>query len=56
MDRILQQMIKIIDADPAVDTALGFTGGRHHEHGPRMFISLSRSRNAKPQPTKSSHG
>ena len=31
MDRILQQMIKIVDADPAVDTVNGFTGGRHDE-------------------------
>jgi multidrug efflux pump len=39
MDRILQQMIKIIDADPAVDTALGFTGGGTMNTA-RMFISL----------------
>ena len=39
MDRILQQMIKIIDADPAVDTVMGFTGGGTMNTA-RMFISL----------------
>ena len=27
MDRILRQMIDIVEADPAVDTVNGFTGG-----------------------------
>ena len=37
MDKILVQMIKIIVADPAVDTIQGFTGGGNSA---RMFISL----------------
>jgi len=37
MDKILVQMIKIIVADPAVDTIQGFTGGGNTA---RMFISL----------------
>jgi len=36
MDKILHQMISIIDHDPAVDNVNGFTGGS----GARMFISL----------------
>jgi multidrug efflux pump len=37
MDKILLQMIKIVDADPAIDTVNGFTGGGTSA---RMFISL----------------
>jgi multidrug efflux pump len=37
MDKILVQMIKIIVADPAIDTVNGFTGGGSNA---RMFISL----------------
>ncbi len=37
MDKILVQMIKIIVADPAIDTVNGFTGGGSSA---RMFISL----------------
>jgi multidrug efflux pump len=36
MDKILHQMISIIEHDPAVDNVNGFTGGS----GARMFISL----------------
>ena len=39
MDKILLQMIKIVVADPAVDTVNGFTGGGTTEQA-RMFISL----------------
>jgi len=39
MDKILQQMIAIIDADPAIDTVNGFTGGGTMNTA-RMFISL----------------
>ena len=38
MDKILHQMISIIDADPAVDNVNGFVGGS--SSGARMFISL----------------
>jgi multidrug efflux pump len=37
MDSLLQQMIKIIVADPGIDTVEGFTGGGNTA---RMFISL----------------
>ena len=37
MDKILLQMIKIVVADPAVDTVNGFTGGGNSA---RMFVSL----------------
>src|SRR6202163_3776707 len=37
MDKSLLQMVKIIDADPAVDTVNGFTGGGNTA---RVFISL----------------
>ena len=44
MDRILRQMIDIIDADPAVDTVNGFCGGGGPGGGAinqaRMFINL----------------
>jgi multidrug efflux pump len=45
MDRILLQMIKIVDVDPAVDTVIGFTGGGGGGGGnttntARMFITL----------------
>ncbi|MCU1275170.1 MAG: acriflavin resistance protein, partial [Bryobacterales bacterium] len=39
MDKILLQMINIIDADPAIDTVNGFTGGGTMNTA-RMFISL----------------
>ena len=38
MDKILHQMISIIDADPAIDNVNGFVGGS--SSGARMFISL----------------
>ena len=37
MNKVLQQMIKIVVADPAIDTVNGFTGGGNNA---RMFISL----------------
>jgi multidrug efflux pump len=37
MDKLLQQMIKIVVADPAIDTVNGFTGGGNNA---RMFVSL----------------
>jgi multidrug efflux pump len=37
MDKSLRQMVDIIDADPAIDTVNGFTGGSNTA---RMFISL----------------
>ena len=44
MDKILLQMVKIVAADPAVDTVNGFTGGGGGGGAPptpaRMFISL----------------
>jgi multidrug efflux pump len=40
MDKILLQMIKIIDADPGIDTVNGFTGGWAGGNSARMFISL----------------
>ena len=45
MDRILRQMVDIVDKDPGVDTVNGFTGGGGGPSGgtanqARMFISL----------------
>ncbi len=44
MDGILRQMIDIVDADPAVDTVNGFTGGGGRgggsQNSAQMFISL----------------
>ncbi len=40
MDKILLQMVKIVVADPAVDTVNGFTGGWAGGNTARMFISL----------------
>jgi multidrug efflux pump len=40
MDKILTQMIAIVDADPAVDSVNGFTGGWAGANVARMFISL----------------
>src|SRR6516162_4558992 len=40
MDNILLQMVKIIDADPGIDTVNGFTGGWAGGNSARMFISL----------------
>ncbi len=37
MDKILVQMVKIVVADPAIDTVNGFTGGGNTA---RMFVSL----------------
>jgi len=37
MDKLLQQMVKIVHDDPAVDTVNGFTGGGNSA---RMFLSL----------------
>ncbi len=39
MDKILQEMMAVIDKDPAVDTVNGFTGGSNTNTA-RMFISL----------------
>jgi multidrug efflux pump len=39
MDRVLLPMVKIVAADPAVDTVIGFTGGGTLNTG-RMFVSL----------------
>ena len=39
MDRMVRQMIAIVDADPAVDTVNGFTGGGS-ANSARMFVSL----------------
>jgi len=39
MDRILKRMIAIVDADPAVDTVNGFTGGGTGNTA-RMFVNL----------------
>src|SRR5262249_23426218 len=39
MDSILLPMIKIVAADPAIDTVIGFTGGSSSNTA-RMFISL----------------
>jgi multidrug efflux pump len=40
MDKILTRMIAIVDADPAVDSVNGFTGGFAGANAARMFISL----------------
>ncbi len=40
MNNILTQMIKIVKADPAVDSVVGFTGGWAGANSARMFISL----------------
>jgi multidrug efflux pump len=40
MDRILRTMVGIVDADPAVDTVNGFTGGWAGSNSARMFVSL----------------
>ena len=42
MDRMLLQMIKIVEADPAIEAATGFTGGGHSGgiNTARMFIML----------------
>ena len=39
MNRVLLPMVKIVAADPAVDTVIGFTGGGTLNTG-RMFVSL----------------
>jgi len=39
MDKMLLQFVKIIEADPGVDTVIGFTGGSASNTA-RMFISL----------------
>ncbi len=39
MNRVLLQMIKEVNADPAIDTVVGFTGGSGYSTA-RMFISL----------------
>ena len=43
MDRILRQAVRIVAADPAVDTVNGFTGGGRGgaENAGRMFVSLN---------------
>jgi multidrug efflux pump len=40
MNNVLLQMINIVDADPGVDAAIGFTGGWAGANSARMFISL----------------
>jgi multidrug efflux pump len=40
MDKTLTQMIKIINADPGVDSVVGFTGGWAGANTARMFVSL----------------
>jgi multidrug efflux pump len=40
MEQRLQQMIKIVDADPAVQSLAGFTGGGGGVNTARMFITL----------------
>ncbi|HVN04416.1 MAG TPA: multidrug efflux RND transporter permease subunit [Bryobacteraceae bacterium] len=40
MNRILQQMVAVVDADPAVDTVNGFTGGGGTSNTGRMFVNL----------------
>ncbi len=40
MNKTLVQMIKIVNADPAVDAAQGFTGGGGGMNTARMFIAL----------------
>jgi hydrophobe/amphiphile efflux-1 (HAE1) family protein len=39
MDRILLQTVKLVSADPAVSTAIGFVGGGNMNQG-RLFVSL----------------
>jgi multidrug efflux pump len=39
MDRILLQTVKLVSADPAVNTAIGFVGGGNMNQG-RLFVSL----------------
>ncbi len=39
MDKLLLQFVKIIEADPGIDTVIGFTGG-NATNSARMFISL----------------
>ncbi len=41
MNNILLQMIKIVKADPAVGSVVGFTGGWAGANSARMFISLN---------------
>jgi multidrug efflux pump len=40
MNNILLQMITIVNADPAVDAAVGFTGGWAGANSARMFVTL----------------
>jgi len=40
MNGLLLQMIKIVKADPAMDSVVGFTGGWAGANSARMFISL----------------
>ncbi|HXJ94925.1 MAG TPA: multidrug efflux RND transporter permease subunit [Terriglobia bacterium] len=40
MDKILKQMVAIVDADPAVEAVNGFTGGWAGSNSARMFASL----------------
>jgi multidrug efflux pump len=40
MNNILRKMVSIVDADPAVDTVNGFTGGWAGSNSARMFVSL----------------
>jgi len=40
MNSVLQQMISIVQADPAVDSVTGFTGGWAGTNSARMFIAL----------------
>jgi multidrug efflux pump len=40
MNSILTRMIKIVNADPAVNTVVGFTGGWAGANAARMFITL----------------
>src|SRR5262249_54836270 len=40
MDRLLFQMIDIVKAEPAVENAIGFTGGGGTTNTARMFIAL----------------
>ncbi|HUO29042.1 MAG TPA: multidrug efflux RND transporter permease subunit [Bryobacteraceae bacterium] len=40
MNHILQQMVAVVDADPAVETVNGFTGGGGTSNTGRMFVNL----------------
>jgi multidrug efflux pump len=40
MNKVLLKMIKTVDADPAVDSVVGFTGGGGGYNTARMFIAL----------------